>query len=216
MSLSRQRTLKPVPAIFADEYWQAFRKNVFILLWKGYSRLDHNHWTTAEEESITGELVRHIEDTLDDPEGPDWFCQYTIHEECHVHHPNKLGKHRRRLDIRFQHNQAIPRVHYEFEAKRLCKNKKKDVSGYLGEDGLELFLSGEYGRRWPEAGMIGYVQSNHPGYWAEKLAHRLSSGIIEPWKEQPVIDELLTYKTCHPRVEDLESIRIFHILLSFT
>ena len=215
MSLSRPLVSAPVPSIFADEYWSAFRKDVFWLLWMGYSRLEHSRLISAEEEEITGELARCLCELLDEPSSPDWFYHYSVHEEPRIHNPEKSGKRRHRLDIRFEHTQSRPRKHYEFEAKRLCKSKA-EVGSYLGKEGLGMFLSGKYARHWNEAGMLGYLQSNDPTHWAGKLAKRLSSDVIEPWMPEIIIDKLPTFRTCHSRPEDLPPIRIFHIFLNFT
>ena len=237
MSLSRQYHPPNVQSNITAGYWAAFRKDVFTLLSKGYSRLEYGRinrhyrkidqmprhlcvlkWfpikSDAHEEAITGELVRIIEEMLNDTESPDWYDHYSIHEDPRIHSPDKFGKHRRRLDIRIEHNRLRPRTHYEFEAKRLCKGKS-EVANYIGKEGLGLFLSGEYGRQWPEAGMLGYIQSDEPNHWAEKLSRKLSDGLDEPWESLSIVEGLPTFKTCHNRSEGLPPIRIFHALLNF-
>lgn len=215
MSLSRQYNVQNIQSNIAEEYWSAFRKNVFTLLSKGYSRLEHGSLIDAHEEEITGELVRSIEEMFNDIDSPDWFEHYSIHDDPRIHSPDKFGKHRRRLDIRIEHNRLRPRTHYEFEAKRLCKGKS-GVANYTGKEGLGMFLLGEYGRQWPEAGMLGYIQSDEPNHWAEKLSRKLSDGLDEPWISQNIVEGLPTFKTCHKRLKGLPPIRIFHALLNFS
>lgn len=110
---------RPIPVIappdeLAEVYWTVFRRHVFALIKIGHSRLDRQTLAAAHEEDITGELKREIEEWLDG-EAPEWTSAYSIHEEPRVHAPDRRGKHRRRLDLRFEHTGARPRLHYEFE-----------------------------------------------------------------------------------------------------
>jgi hypothetical protein len=214
VSLSRAHVPAIVPASISEAFWSSFRRDVFTLIWMGYSKLDCSNLNMSEEEDITGELKQAIEKLFDEQDAPEWFNQYSVHEEPRIHRMDRKGKRRARLDIRFEHHQSRPRVHYEFEAKRLCK-RKAEVGKYFGKDGLEMFLSGEYARQWPEAGMLGYVQSEDPIHWAGKLAEKLKIKLVEPWTREAIITELITYRTCHSRNEGLAPIRIFHALLSF-
>ncbi len=61
-----------------------------------------------------------------------------------------------------------PRPKYIFEAKRLRKNGYP-IGKYVGEDGLQCFVQGVYASQYPEAAMIGYVQSDIASYWESEL-----------------------------------------------
>ena len=91
------------------------------------------------------------------------------------------------------------------------------------KDGLGMFLVEQYGRMGDEGGMLGYVQSESPTYWAEKIGsklqpdppgnHRLTAD--GAWARVPLIAELEhTYATRHTR-PTLRNITIYHTLLDF-
>ena len=207
------------PSDWIEAYWPQFRRHVFSLVQMGYCRLDSDRFRTAGEEVITGELHREIENLLGQKDAPAWTDFYSIHDDPPVHAEDRKGKHRRRLDLYFEHIGSRPRPHYEFECKRLCKGKC-GAADYFGADGMTLFLTGEYARRWPEAGMLGYMQSGTSTEWTKKLATKLASTEIPQlpeggWHVYPLIEELDTYATAHPRTEELGTIRIFHALLPF-
>lgn len=217
MSISRAVALAAPPNELAADYWSVFRKHVFSLVQMGHSRLDRQALQMAQEEDITGELQRAIAELLDS-DAPSWADAYSICEEPRVHAPDRRGKRRRRLDLRFERVDSRPRPHYEFECKRLCKDKS-GVADYFGQDGMALFLSGEYASGWPEAGMLGYVQTDSPEEWAQKLERKLEGANIEvtdqgKWQSIDLVAGLKTYATAHPRIAPLPSIRIVHAVLS--
>lgn len=218
MALSRHRQGRTAPAWLRDNYWVSFRHDVFTLLHLGHERLDRNSLTAAHEEDITGELTRVIGELLDDPDAPEWYSRYGVHEEPRLHSLNRKGKCRQRMDIRIECTDQRPRTHYEFEAKRLCRGKCGSA-GYLGSEGVGAFLAGEYAPKWPEAGMLGYVQSDDVSHWAYELATRMAAGPDRlpdgDWQPEAMITGFFTYRSKHERVAPLESITIYHALLPF-
>jgi len=217
MSLTQTSRVEASAVEWGKEYWPAFRRHVFSLIQMGYQRLDRDHAQSADEEEITGELHKIISDLLDEG-APKWADFYSIHEEPPVHSETRKGKRRRRLDLRFERLGSRPRPHYEFECKRLCKGKS-GVADYFGAEGMSHFLTGEYARHWPEAGMLGYVQSGTVGEWETKLSSRLVESKVQTlpdgyWHRVSISDDLDTYTTAHPRAEALGSIRVFHALLA--
>lgn len=216
MALSRRSPGSAVPAWLRDNYWVTFRHDVFTLLHLGHARLDRHSLTAAHEEDITGELTRVIEELLDDPHAPEWYSRYGVHEEPRLHSPIRKGKRRQRMDIRIECTDQRPRTHYEFEAKRLCRGKC-GCSDYLGPEGLRAFLTGEYAPRWPEAGMLGYVQSDDVSHWEHELATNMAAGPNRlhdgDWQPEPMVTDLFTYRSKHERIAPLESITIYHALL---
>ncbi len=218
MSLTPKPRIREPSSDWSMAYWPAFRRHVFSLIEMGYQKLDKNCAQTAEEEEITGELHREISDLLDG-EAPAWANFYSIHEEPRVHDANRKGKRRRRLDLRFERLGSRPRPHYEFECKRLCK-RRSGAADYFGSEGMTHFLTGEYARHWPEAGMLGYVQNGTINDWVTRLSDRLIDAEIEilpggDWRPVSLLGSLDCYSTAHPRKKDLGSIRIFHALLDF-
>lgn len=217
MSLSQLSPRGPRPQQWKDAYWREFRRRVFFLVQVGYRRLEAARFQAAHEEVITGELHRKIKDYLD-ADAPEWADSYTVHDDPPVHAEGRKGKHRRRLDLRFERLGARPRPHYEIECKRLCKGKS-GAADYFGADGMALFLVGAYARQWPEAGMIGYVQTGDVCEWQEKLATKLAKQDVPQlsdggWRSVTLVDGLATYATTHPRDADQAPIRVFHALLS--
>jgi len=151
----------------SKEYQKAFRRKVFKLLKMGYDRLDAASFKNSEEEDITGEIVREINEILEDRGSPSWVSSLAVHEELRINEPTRKGKRRKRVDIEFEWVCHGPRHRYPFEAKRLCVNTHP-IGEYVGPAGLGEFLSGNYAQDRIEAGMIGYVQSDTPKSWATK------------------------------------------------
>jgi hypothetical protein len=94
---------------------------------------------------------------------------------------------------------------------------------YLGEEGLGCFTSGKYPLTHPEAGMLGYVQSNDETTWAAKIAIALTRApdaycIADNtlWDGYQITPQLVyTYRSRHHCQTLGEDIDIFHTLLRF-
>lgn len=149
-------------------YDYGFRRDAHQLIAWGYQdALPEIHCKLLEEE-ITGLIVEAIREKLDDPFTPERFGRYDIHEEQPISVEGRKGKKRRRLDVVVVSGHSNPRPTYIFEAKRLRKNGYP-IGKYLGEDGLKCFIQGVYASQYPEAAMIGYVQSDIASYWESEL-----------------------------------------------
>ncbi len=204
------------------EYQQAFRKKVFKLLKMGYDRLDAISLKNSEEEDITGEIVKEINDILEDRDSPPWVSSFAVHEELPINKSGRKGKKRQRIDIEFEWVCHGPRHHYPFEAKRLCVNTHP-IGEYVGPTGLGEFLSGRYAGDRVEAGMIGYVQSNTPKSWAEKVQKKFKKKpeIIKAcsdgnWANITIIAELdHCFRSKHHRVIEKSPITLYHVFLLF-
>ena len=189
----------------------------------GYERLDPSAYSSSEEEDITGELERQIEGVLDDVAAPRWCDRYDVAEEKRIHAHNRLGKRRRRVDIEIQCAHSRPRPRIQFEGKRL--RARKSLNEYLGEEGLGCFFAGQdaYARTHEEAGMLGYVQVEDQGTWADRIAARLQATPKSfhlthdgKWSEMVVKGgPKYTYRTRHSRKDPPRPIAIFHVLLRF-
>ena len=204
-----------------EPYAETFVRRVHKLLGDGYAMLNPTEFSCAEEESITGELVRAIETVLDDTRTPHWTRWFSVHEEPRVHDATRRGKRRLRLDIRIDSSQERPRPRMRFEAKRLGPHH--GVSVYLGSEGIQCFLDGRYAREDSYAGMLGYVQSGKPDEWAVKIEQAMNG---EPakfslrksgsWRRERLVAELSsTYRSDHDRPSIGHPIEIFHTLLLF-
>lgn len=202
-------------------YLQVLVKKVHKIIGLAYRNLNPSEFADAEEEDITGELVRAIESLLDSDLAPNWSDKFSVHEEPRIHSSERRGKRRRRVDIRIDCSEQRPRARMPFEAKRLSKSH--GASQYIGKDGLRCFLDGKYARDDKVAGMLGYVQEGALDGWAVKLgntifqnAQDLSLLHTSPWRYEQQVNELShTYRSGHDRPCVEQPIEIFHILLLF-
>ncbi|MGK7925553.1 MAG: class I SAM-dependent DNA methyltransferase [Spirulina sp.] len=102
------------------------------------------------------------------------FDRYFVDEERPIAGEGRKGKHRRRLDIVVECSISKPRLEYIFEAKRL-RIGGFPIGKYTGEDGLQCFINGIYASECPEAGMIGYIQSDDCDRWEKELTKKLDN-----------------------------------------
>jgi hypothetical protein len=202
-------------------YEKVFIRRVHELLVMGYDTLTPNEFSDAQEEDITGELVRAIDSVLDNPKTPPWTDSFSIHEEPRIHAPDRKGKRRRRLDIRIDSSEIRPRSRLRFEAKRLGPNH--GVSKYLGTDGLQCFIDGRYARDDSRGGMLGYVQEGTCKAWAQKIGTSFGKKTKQlcltktgSWRSASITDKVpCTYRSEHSRPNLGHPIEIIHTLLSF-
>lgn len=154
-----------------ETYAEQLRAHALELITLGYHRLDAPSFQHAEEDEITGELVKAIKLVLHDPESPEWVERYVVQEQIPQNVAGRRGKHRPKMDIEIEHHRRGTPPRLGFEAKRLGPNH--GVSNYLGEEGLLAFINGYYPTTHGEAGMLGYVQSATPAVWHQKLVTAL-------------------------------------------
>jgi hypothetical protein len=203
--------------ILHEEYRNALRVHAVSLIVLGYRRLGTGSLATAEEDDITGELVRNMRLVVADPASPDWVEHYEIREQVPQNVSNKLGKRRPRIDVEIERNVRGARPCLGFEAKRLGRGGR--VSEYLGKEGLGAFLSGHYSTTHGEAGMLGYMQENDTEHWCsrftqelERGAHRLAAN--GAWNTLDSILETPLYSSTHTDSNG-KPLFIVHLLLSF-
>jgi hypothetical protein len=207
-----------LPPALDRVYIEALRGHALALVWSGYQRMNTIGFSVADEDEITGELVRHMDEVTQDENEPPWVQFYTVSEQVRSHSPGKLGKKRPIVDVQLERHKRGSRPRLRFEAKRLGRGV--GVSGYVGEEGLGAFLDGYYTRNHNDAGMLGYVQSRSEDRWAKDLAAELSStshGITKDGAWRPISlagAPPYTYQTVHL---DNENVRLFlfHVLLRF-
>lgn len=199
-------------------YVVELREHALALLWLGYARMKTSDFTTAQEDDITGELVKEMRLALEEDAAPMWVEHYSVLEQVRSNTKGVLGKRRPIVDVELERHTRGPRPRLRFEAKRL--NASSGVSEYAGSDGLAAFLNGYYNRTHNEAGMLGYVQTRTAGYWASRLgkslvrpAHRITKG--GSWSHIRMSDiSPQTYQTIHLDHRRVRLV-IFHTLLSF-
>jgi len=215
-----------VPSVTAQSnallYQDAFVKKCHALIALGYAKLDRTSLRTAEEPVITGELVKAIKNVLEEDDAPGWMAHFYLADDPPQNAPGRMGKSRRRVDIEFERGGSRgvrPRLH--FEAKRLYKSSS--VSAYLGDEGLSLFVTGEYAALQDAGGMIGYVQLGTPADWIERIRQALAA---EParfgFKDPPgllsaILDSMLELPQIsnHDRAAIGRPIAIYHTFLRF-
>ncbi len=206
-----------------DEYTPQFRRQCHQLIAFGYGAIRGESHSESEEDFITQRLRQAIQIGQRDGALPRWADRYFVHDQLPIDVPGVAGKDRPKIDIHFESNEARRRPVYHFEAKRLRTADTHSVSEYVGRPGLGMFLTEQYGRMGNEGGMLGYVQSESPTHWAERIGrklhpdapgnHRLTAD--GAWAGFPLIAELEhTYATRHTR-PTLGNIAIYHTLLDF-
>jgi len=196
------------------------REDVRTLIKWGYEGARVKCRSTSEEEpSITGYIRQAIQARLSAPDCPDWGYLYSVHDDPPVEKEGRRGKARPRADIIIEaHFRGRPE--YIFEAKRL-RNKGYGVNRYIATDGMGCLIEGIYARRYDEAAMLGYVQSDTVEYWSEKVRLTIinSSSQLHLVGAQENIqitsDFPLEWVSEHGRISVGRNIKVHHILLDF-
>src|ERR1039458_4024024 len=155
-------------------YRLAFIRNCHRWLATGYTMLNVRSLSRVQEPAITGELVRAMKKAKLKADAPTWMIRMYVADDPPVNAPGRLGKQRRRVDIEFERSERGLTFHFHCEAKRLYRSDS--VAEYLGEEGLGMFLAGEYARDENVGGMLGYVQSEGTAEWMPRLEAALANG----------------------------------------
>lgn len=152
-------------------YTAELRVHATILVWLGYQRMESKAFAVAEEDDITGELVRQMKSVIEDESALPWIDHYSVTEQVRSDAAGKFGKRRPIVDIEFERHKRGQRPRFRFEAKRLGRGC--GVGDYVGGEGLGAFLTGHYSRTHGEAGMLGYMQTGSGIFWAGKISAEL-------------------------------------------
>lgn len=200
-------------------YAEELRVHAVTFIWLGYRRLDAASLALAEEDDITGELVREMKVVALNPSSPAWVDHYEIHEQVPQNVGGKRGKRRPKMDIEFERHDRGPRPRLCFEAKRLGRGAT--LGSYLGDEGLGAFLCGYYPTTHGEGGMLGYVQNTADKDWATKLGDELMQGhkkyrVVDggELKMIDVIPEMPFFRSGHTD-ENGHAFLATHIILPF-
>lgn len=204
-----------------EHYWRIFVRQAHELIGMGYERMTPSQWKLANEPQITGELVKKIDEALDDPASPSWCSSCSVHEEPPVNDGIKKGKCRLEPDLRIDYSECRPRLRLSYEAKRLGPNHR--VSAYLGKDGLGCFVNGQYAADQPAAAMLGYVQCDSESEWEARISASMSEsdkqkklrvrGPAGLTRNPLVLSLSHTFVSQHGRGKTKEDVVIYHSLL---
>ncbi|MHB9036375.1 MAG: hypothetical protein ACYC64_06885 [Armatimonadota bacterium] len=201
-----------------DCYYDAFIRDAHQMLVWGYDGAKNRISADDEEPAITGLIVAAIEDKLNDVDTPDYYDKYQPHENKPDNKTGRKGKHRPMPDIMICFSGCRPRMEFYVEAKRLRANGFP-IGEYIGEDGLQCFLRGDYACDCLSAAMIAYIQSDTPERWFTQLDNRFSSdtskslGIKTELGQTSVLSDLPHEWVSEHSRNDSTNIRIYHIFL---
>jgi hypothetical protein len=156
---------------------------------------------------------------VEDDTAPAWMRNLIPLEDPPQDSPDRFGKAQRRIDIEFVLVRRGWRPRFHFEAKRLYRSDS--VREYLGPEGLELFVVGEYARDQDAGGMLGYVQTDQPADWERRIAAGLNASrerlcVCEgtDFEESKSVRELESvHLSYHERNSVARSILMYHTLL---
>lgn len=210
------------PAANAPEFRQAFVRKCHRLVGLAYLKLDWGSLRTAEETEITGELACAMEELLDNIPPPRGMRNLVVFDDPPQNTGRRRGRRRLRVDIEVRAIEVGPKPRFRFEAKRLTSNRS--VRAYLGKDGLQMYIGGEYAAEQDDAGMLGYVQTGEPKAWAAQLDAQLRSKPEEhsvcaggEWSSCSLATETpLTFRSVHIRLSIGRPLVVFHTLLDFS
>jgi len=169
--------------------------------------------------------VAAMQEALEDRSTPRRLCRYAVADDPPIQEMGaREGKRRLRIDIEVIRTGHGPRPRFQFEAKRLRQANSESVADYLGPEGLGCFVSGRYARGQPEAGMLGYVQSDDGVLWAARICDRLRE---EPSRHSVTPDGAPTavtvhaalphsFRSRHERLAVGTAIVVYHTMLRMT
>ncbi len=218
--MSTENSGELVPVLLHHIYVEELRTHAVALISMGYQQLNATAFSTAEEDVITGELVRAMKIVVQNPDSPQWVDHYHVCEQVPQNVDDKCGKRRPKIDIEIERCGRGQRPRLSFEAKRLGGGCKFNLGNYLGEKGLDAFLTGYYPTTHGEAGMLGYIQENTPEYWTSQICTELTknpSKYQTPMnREWQIIDSISASHFCYTHtLIDNEHLLVLHILLPF-
>jgi hypothetical protein len=199
-------------------YRQAFIRNCFILLIRGYAGLKPHALRAAEETHITGEIIRSIREVLEAEDAEPWMQDFEIYDDPPQNVTGRFGKHRPRIDIEFVRALRGRRPRFHIEAKRLYR--PRSIQEYFGDDGLGMFVAGIYAAGEFSAGMVGYVQTENSQAWLGRLTRGFVSRtrqlrVCEPFRDSPDCQDIATMQISGHDRKTLGRIDIYHLLLEF-
>jgi hypothetical protein len=205
-----------------DSYPAFFRIHVHQLIAWGHAEAKPKI-KTDDEEDITGLIYGAIKDVLRSGRQR-WLSNYSVHNEDPISDGKRTGRDRRQIDLIIEWTTQVRRPEYIFEAKPLNYAKRyQRANNYLGREGLRRFIQkceyADYTANSPEVAMIGYVLSDKPAQWRERLKTAIDDKqtelrLIPPQRDVQIIPDFpLEWISEHHRANVSRQIAIYHILL---
>jgi len=209
------------PSANAPEFRQAFVRKCHRLVGLAYHTLDRASLQAAEETDITGELAHAMEEILDTIPPPRGMRNLVVFDDPPQNTRGRRGRKRLRVDIELRAIEVGPKPRFRFEAKRLTSSRS--AAAYLGKDGLQMYIRGDYAAEQDDAGMLGYMQNGDPSAWAARLDARMREKPTEnalraggEWRSCSLASELaFTFRSTHDRASIGRPVTIVHTLLAF-
>lgn len=198
-------------------FWSTFRLHAHQLLAFGYQDAESLIRSHQDEEEITGFIREAIQIRLRASNSPKWTHFYAVRESDPVIGKNRKGRSRKKTDITVEFT-SKQRPEFIFEAKRLS-HKGHQANTYIGKEGLQRFIRGDYANRYPEAAMVAYVQDDSVNAWGtsikEAIEHvpRTTLRLTSPQRDINILAEFpVEWKSEHSRVK-APDIAVYHIFL---
>jgi hypothetical protein len=212
-----------------DPYLIELREDAHLLLAWGYADARSKLLTARDEYDLTGFLADAMDSRINNPQTPERFSFYSVHNERPIGPKNEQGKDRPKLDIQIERCGIRPKPSYTFEAKRLRDDAKASPSSclahYLGDDGVGRFVAGRYEGKSIEAAMLGCIQAHNAAFWMGRITQQFEAdarsgerrfNILEEFQRCSIILELPDEGfTVHLR-PDGSKIRLLHIFIDCT
>ena len=161
-----------VPKVFLQTFDNSFRERVHLLIELGYKKARNKFNSKTQETHITSHITEAIQEIFEDPISGSLWIDFDIDEDSLVKKENTYGRSKPRVDIVIKFCAGSPRPKFNFEAKRL-KTNSSTTGDYVGLDGLMCFVNGHYSDQFPEASMLGYVQSDTIAQWKIKVQNAI-------------------------------------------
>lgn len=208
--------------VWFTKYLAAFRRDAHQLIAWGYEDTRHKINSNRDEEEISGFLYDAIQTRLRLSDCPNWCNRYAVKNEDPFSSETRIGKHRKKTDIIIEEVATAGRPEFIFEAK--CLNYRKShhrKNNYIGQEGLQRFVRAEYAANYPEAGMLGYLQSDTLQIWTKSLKTDIEKNgsklnLMPPQKDVNIVDAFpCEWVSKHTRGKQ-GTISIYHVLLECT
>ncbi len=195
--------------------WAAFRRRCHQLLAIGYQRALPQILSGRDDEpDITDYICRGIREWF--AENPRESFGFDVNDDVPRSENERVGKDRQKPDLIFV-IAGYHRPEFFVEAKRLHRTKAP-APRYVGKEGMGCFISGSYARKWLEAAMVGYVQSDTLDHWQATLQEKIEADSqaleMDGIEKQTFFPDSfpLEWSSSHRRKE-APSVKLFHILL---
>lgn len=218
---SQYTTAGPVMGM-TEQYRRQFCRHCMLLIAWGYAEVRCSNHANSYEDTITQRIQEAISGLQAAGRVPRWAIRYVVQDQVPLGVRGKTGTARPKVDIQLLSTAIGCRPTFHCEAKRLRAEDTKAVSEYWGDLGVQEFLNEQYAAESTAGAMLGYIQSDMPNTWANKLSskctkeakqYRLVKGTV--WKKVKIINELPDmYETVHHRPTK-GRLALYHVLLDF-